>query len=49
MKEDTGVEVEGKTWLMAMRQLFTLPGVSNGQVSDRLPPRAGEDLTPRKQ
>ena len=46
MKEDTGVEVEGKTQLMAMRQLFTIVGESKGK--GRFLPRAGEDLIPRE-
>ena len=44
VKEDTDVEVECKTYLMAMRQLFMIAGRSKGQ--GRLPLKAGEDLIP---
>ena len=46
MKEDAGVKVEDKTWLMATWQLSTVAGESKGQ--GRLPPRAGKDLIPRE-
>ena len=48
MKEDTstGVEVEGKTYLMVMWQLFTIAGEIKGK--GRFLPSAGKDLIPRK-